>query len=1596
MTNGMPIINTVDSLSVYYGLLRTLANITDPVHFLKKMIKYGSSANEQTSHFVAKFLADTRLDEAALAEGRIVAPKNRNLVNNVIKAFNKYRIDYVFVQHDMSKETIEGKPANRRNVEQVQFDTWANNHARGFSEMNNVRKVSIVHRLEDLANSTVFDPGYERVKFDNATQLQAAVTEIRDQFRTVGIYLSPDYIKYSLLHARAAKFEATKKQLEAEGATLTFNDSANTYITQEDYEYVQIMKLKDEKQVLDQTFILTMTDLLSTSQNPFFKRIVGDKEFDTAMTGRLMDIARGNALFDETVGESSYQNAEGKTIFAHQDGTFNVKATYSLRNPAYRRQLLTQGVREVETGYKDAYDRDWLTLNYLLNNPDFEAIANQLIFSRIDGTRAVETTAKGNIITQEFRDQKEGVTYGGFSPREFITTLMNMYVGYSKKMEVSSTKSVMTTPHLIRVLEASKTGDTVNLPLNLGVYSNGSVTDKTIDIVVNDVMKEFRRIRRVQGEIGTITDNVVENYHTGTFKEDGWTVDRGYRGLQFTDNMVQVIGKNLAEQLERSARDVNGSTQLSAEQTALVRTAIRESLNNLVDGTINVMVEEGIVKRDERGHFSNQLLDRRFIVGEANLGLLAYTPGGNNNFKNNIGQVVINDYINTLAYNQILHGDPALSLKNDGGIDAVKRAKGDNAAIVPIFTMLTAPELGITREFTHSRVAIFKEPKGWSTHVKDKKGNNKEVDVADAQMYTTVEGLRYTLWGLGRLTPRVARVLDALERGDDIHRLTRKNKPGEEYDAIFDDKDGLLEHDEMTNSLKLVYKDGKTYFKMSVVVLQPTLTSYKQNGQWVARPGWETLHKLRTQMESKSIHFAAPQSASKMMTMDVSRAADFSDLKGHLYNNQYFGLQTENPSNKLEITTPTQLLQLIDTEQTDETPVFFAGRQTTVGEVRASYQNYVAQKVSNAYNIAKNEIYEIRDFNQDIEESIRRGQVVPRLAKFQKRALQTLEASGSDAQLLEFFALDENDRPKFNLNMSATKVKYQQLYLAYFSKGIMSQKNPGYTVALFSGIDTKVLKKATRIIEVDGVRKVVEWEVVRRTQWDNNYADVQNIRHYASKDEVTMEGQYFLAELEYNAPEYDVHGKVIGRFSEMMMPAHYKEFLQIGDDERLPDAITKGFGVRIPSQDKHSFMSLRIVDFLPANLGSTAMFPKELIALSGADFDIDKEFISRYDFYVDRDKRDGRPVFRKYGDARDITGKWYEYVRYMSKSNKSVKGIVNDLMAADPRVSKDARRAAHERGEHVEDVRVNRDAIKDEYIRQALRQLGLPSSLDEFRNVTDNGTIEINNGTIHNRIVDSWIALLTNEGILDIAKTPATLIKLEDVQDEEDIQYRGHSAFEKKTGFPVDSLVGKYHAYKNNTTGKDNIGIDVNANLIYSVLTKAGISLRMHKYEGHDVRGIEFDGVEYFEFGGNKEYGWVEDPNNPGQYILRPNAGSRTNDVLSTLISAATDEAKEQLNALYNLTVDALKVVDYLVALKVPLKTAIYFVNQPGVANYLRIKAANQNNLKTRDEEHIYKRDFKDKAIAQLNSQFKDYASWSNNDLLGMFEREGWVEKNCD
>lgn len=1601
LRDGVNMIATVDSMHVYYGLLRTLANQSDPIIMFQKMILFAND-NEQTRHFVEKFIKDTGLNvEALMNENRLEATTNVALVELIKKGFNKYRIDYIFTEHDIKKQQVKTYHANRKNVENVQFDKWANSFISGYAEYGDDSQRTARQSITSIINR-YFDPR-RNIKYD-ANLLNQAISQIQVSLNGVGITLSRAYIKYSLLAINAEKLEDLSVKYATEGITLDFDDPNNKFITKQDYDYVKIMRIPAEitlnRDVLDQ-----LSASLSTGNNPFFKDIRTikevidedtnetidvEEEVDTAMITRLLNVAKGNALFDESVGESSYTNAENKIVYAHQDGTFHVKFAYKLRNPEFRKQLKEQGYREELTAYKDTYDSEWLTKNALLNSLQFESIADNLLFQRVDGMRAVETNKLGKVITQEFREQKDGVTYGHYSPREFITNMMNAYVSFSKEQKTEK-QTVMTAPHLIRVLEASKTADLVNLPILTDVYKDGSITQKAVNQLYEEFLKEFRRIQRVQGEVGNIAVNVVENYHTGSFADDNFTVTRGYRGLKFTDNITSLITGATAELLERKART---GEPITSEDEARVKSDIRNAGNNMVDASVQVMEREGIVKMDVNGNFLRRdatgfisLLHENFFSGNVSLNL------ANGKVKDNIGHVIVNDYLNTLSFNHIMHGDSALSLKNDGGIDAVKRAKGDNASIISMRTDLIAPELGITKPFTHSKVAIFKEPKGVNPFYREGSKDKKTIDVADAQMYTTVEGLKYTLWGLGRLTPRLARVLDALEVGEDIHNMVDPDT-GKTYDSVFDRDNGILKWDEMTNSLKLVYKDSKSYFKMSVVMLQKDLTSYQRTNpvtrrvEWVARPGWETLHNLRVKMEQDGVHFAAPESASKMMTLDVGQDnKTFTDLKGHLFDNSFFGLQTENPSNKKEITTPTQLLQLIDSEQDDSVMVSWYGEEITVGQLRDHYQEYVSQKDQNSYDIVKQEIYKIEDLNQDIEESIAQGKITARLSKFYKRAIETLEATGADAQTLEFFSLDENDAPIFNMNISAVRTKATQLYLSYMSKGVLSQKNPGYTVALFSGIDTKHPKRAKRI--KDG--KVIEWEVVRRDAWDANVDNVQSARILPHPDMVTEVGQYFLDELRYNVPTYDENGDVVeGRaYSEMMLPAHFREFLEIAPGDEIPEEIARMFGDRIPTEDKRSMMSFKLIDFLPANLGSTGMFPKELILLSGADFDIDKEFLSRYEFYTTRNSK-GKIQFHKYGDTVSIEDRWEEYKKWMADNNKSIKGIIKDLAEADP----DYKRLIQE-GKFYEDDSLNNiidndflRAIKDEYrdifVTKALAQLKLPSTIEEF--VTRSETKELNNGVINNRLLDSWIGLLTNKGMTEIARASAGLTLLEEIQFEDDIVLRDKdgnmigSVFSRGNKYPVDSIIGKYYGYKNNSTGKDNIGIDVVANLTYSVMNKGKV-----RVERQNDSILTIDGQVFNSFDGSSQY----------NLNTKKFDGPRTFDITSTLTSAATDEAKEQLNALYNLSQDAVKMVNYMVVQKVPLKTAIYIVNQPVIQQYLQIKNVKQNTLQTPAEERLYKTLFMEEALKRLNQQIKEYKEYTDDEIYSLFEREGKIKVDC-
>lgn len=1660
--NGEPLIQSVNANLVYNGVLKAVSNITDQTQFVNRLQELRDN-NTETGRFLNKFFSDVELEvDPATGEFSINNPKQATLFQMVIKGFQQYTVDYIFINKDIrqSKKVSALMLANRMGVAKTQFTQWQNAYVQVFE--NEILKLKTTEEKKTFAKEktaalqdlmTYLDTGRYMSDEDLHIETQRISNELKED---LGISLSPLFLKFSIAAAKdpGIRTEAQRKLAES-------------------YADVTGISIDPIRQIIKSVQAL---------ENPFAKNIdsLKEKETDIILPGeeadpadlsddlgeggnvsRINELAKGNAIFDETVSSTSYKNAEGELVYAHQLPTFHLVKVNSFNDPDTLNNLSQD---------------DFIAGNILLDSSEFRTLIGDMKVERIEGMKSsiLKETEDGGMMEDKTitSNQNKGITYGSFSDREFIISLLELYK-YNK--EVRGEKGTFyTTQHLIRVIEASNTGDTVALPVIKAVETdannNTKLTKEAVAHLAKEVAREFARIQKVSMEIRTkvFEDGEIEGYHFSVDGNGNRDSKKKPRGLKFY-KMANMLGKELAEELENDASDPSFDLTTKA---AKINSRIQEYWGEKMEEFVDKLDELGVItiSKAEDGSESiiNNLIDdfvttgftvkgdeNKSVPDERKNDKLNLIPGA---VRHNLGQMLINDYINTLSFNQLLYGDEAKAFKDE--IDQVKRAKGANGSGPSLESVILAPELGITEQFTKSHILTFTDPKykaKFAGGLKDK---------ADAQSYTTVKGMRYVLFGLGQLTAERARILDKIERGE---KLTP--------DEVFGET-GLKAMEGMFNSYKLVYFDGPQYIKTSTVMLTKELTSLQVDGKWVARPGYEELHDMRERMEAyeaqnSTVTFAAPKSASKGVKKNVfdsklgfRNASDDSFVE---QSTKYWRLQLVNPSNKIQITDPTQAKQIIIAEQDDSTMVNFMGSNVSVGDLKKLYLQDTDQRIKNNYFRARNEIFSIEKGFEELGKSIQQDKITAKLEKFQARAIETLRSSGADSQLLEFFSLDEETgKPKYNLNSTLTLEKYTQLFLAYFSKGVMSEKSPGHSVALMSNYGVKVVKVFTGRYDEEGnpIGEVVQRAVVEKNpkkymnakRWDN---DID--RQFTG----LKQGDIYIDDLRHNVPEYDANGKIIGRYSEFIMPPHFMEDMKLKPGDKIPDHIAKIFGVRIPSQDKHSFISLKLVDFMPAYYGSTAVFPHELIEISGADFDIDKLYMHIADTYT----RAGKRV--AYGTATTKEGKFEEFVRWNAKNNKAYRDELNRLKDTDPNYQDVLKKVADlKKLEKDIDAAFNNIQMSDGFIREgfatalassrlvdAVRQklTGMPElnefsdeygliedtyfmkdlqemidALDEkeerdfmvamgsdwynsFKQVTSmmkdvetrlisealkavelpasmtqlaESKTELNNGVLNNRILSQKLSLLNNDHITRggnkaIGFEVASVKALSDLLDptvtdnlldllSTGVDEQGNRIFPKglgevllEGGSDVDSLLGKFKAYKNNKEGSRNIGPAVNAMLVYAILNNFGINLRdtfTDPKTGDAVKMFKFklNGHVFSGYNNSRSY-------NPltGKY----DSDQRIFNTISTLVSAMTDNAKERLAARLGLNIEAVGYVSNMVAQGVPLRSAVMLMLQPVVREYFEMTKIASNNIKTGAESLIFKSQIAKELLAKYREQ---------------------------
>ena len=1500
--------------AVYNGLLKSVKNIEDPKAMLQNMYFFGLQ-NPETGAVVSRLLTDIGISQDLLLsnDSLPIQLKNASLFQSFTKAFENFRVDYLFTQRDPITGNVLWYSAAERDDINSQMVAWSQAWTLASKKLksNKTRKNALLKTLDKFEAALITDKvsGAEEAVKDSKL-INDSKEYAENIFEYTGIKLSTQFIQFSL----------SKNKNENE---TTFYQKA-------------LLNANKQEAGISADDIGYMRQLIQLNEDIF-------SEDQKGINSRIKNLAIRNAPFDETIGGSVFKNAEGNFVYAHQKPTNHLKQIQKLNDVAYLELLKEQ--------------KPYLKNNHLLNNEAFMQMSNEnrQKILRIAGA----SVGKINDTEGDINDNISGVSsksdYGNFTPQEFALSLINSYAALvnTKSGTVNSVEyydevqekdiTVALAPVLIRVIEAANTGDLTSLPVVetvkflKGNSGESILTDEVLDIFTTSIKTEFDRIRRENNE-DTKTEREIIGYNVDAYNKEKNKVTRG-RAYEL-HNSTLLLDPIIKEDLEKIANRDDASFEEALSELGLTPAQFKKQLNDILDSQFNEFVKE-LDSLNIDSDISNSVKvgltgSKEFIQSNRLLNL-------STDKTYNLKQIFFNDWINTKAINEILLGDQAVTLKN--GVDAIKRAKAENAATISAYSAIADPEKGVMHPVDKVSAYVLEEPIGVSSLT------GKNIDKADAILYYTLKGLRYTEFGFGTLTPMQADLIDRLENDgqrfvDDLKYQdpeqfkTRKKITEEE---IFGEN-GFVANGAMLNSRKLVYADGTTFIKMSAFPLIPQLTSNNIETDptkppiWVAKENRKALHNLRIKLEKQEaksdvIAIAAPLTAYKMLKQDVTSLSelgnenDFTEMSTEL-SAKSLGLQVANPSNKMEVIDPTQIKNIVTSEQNDSE--FVKALDMTVGQIRTAYNLATSRRVVLKFKNKRNLTFSFDSAMDELEISKKKGEITPNLMAFLKFAQSGLKASQSSSQLLEFFSTKDGEQ-QYNLNNPITINKFESLFLSYLSKGTLAEKLPGHALALVSDFGVNVYR---RVYEFDENGIPLRSEIIRQNVWErkqgeNSYTNNTIVESNQSEGEpswkgikVPKEGVVIMDRLRTNVREFNSNGEETGqRYTETLMPAHFAEIMTYieNTNQPMPEVIAKMFAIRIPSQDNHSTINSKIVDFLPAVYGSVAMFAQELVEISGADFDIDKVYSQIKEWYV-KDKK-----FYEYGSATTDKEAYSDYLTYIQSKVDKKGSVYNEalmLFKEDNQLIKEDNPAAL----------TFADSMTDEEYKKwantiiALEMLSLPISLEQYITYKKkNG--EPYEAPLNNRLLDLKYALMGNNAVTNeingnppISYTPASIDILQNLWDEfsdntEGSTTRSNYMVERsrEDNIDIDNTLGKIKAWKANKGAA--IGAIVSPNVNLSLLTEYKIELKSNGPL------IIINGVEYNTFAHLREQ------------LSKTVEGERKQDIISTLITMATDNAKERLVAKLGLNREALSLVGNLTALGMPIKTSILLINNPKIQN---------------------------------------------------------------
>ena len=486
-------------------------------------------------------------------------------------------------------------------------------------------------------------------------------------------------------------------------------------------------------------------------------------------------------------------------------------------------------------------------------------------------------------------------------------------------------------------------------------------------------------------------------------------------------------------------------------------------------------------------------------------------------------------------------------------------------------------------------------------------------------------------------------------------------------------------------------------------------------------------------------------------------------------------------------------------------------------------------------------------------------------------------------ELIDVIDVTEAGDIRFDLSLHPEAAKIEKLLLSLINKRIIKQKVKGEPLVQVSSAMYDGLFKLDFAKDQTGRDKAVKKYM--GSNFLPTYHKGEDGKTTAMKVAIAMQGDYeSLLNLEYN-------GEVIGTVDKLNEAIKDDSWLDENDGANRK-AITM-VGVRIPVQGLNSMEFMEVYHFLPAEAGNIIIPPPEIVAKSGADFDIDK--LTIFMNTIDGEGKIAEPLF-------DNLQEFFDSIK-----DADLLGYTKDQMYA-----------------------MQKAGMENQLINDIRKILELPQNYVSL--TTPNGTYLV-----------KPIADKLSEFVMEYDPFRNMMI------DETNMSAPDKNGKQKKVISPTRVLEAGYNLYKHesNVVGKRTLGLGAIENTFNVIFNSLGAYMPATYIHGDiDVfapektdERVSFLGLRHNTM--KREGQDVISLSN--QYDV--DNENKVADIISQLMNGWVDVEKDAWVFFVQGNYDVAPILLYLLKAGVPVKEAVYFVSQPLVREYIKEKNLAQSTF---------------------------------------------------